>query len=54
MSPRRVLQEGKALPKAFAVIDEVHAFLKEPAQISANKLISTPYEFVKNTFKIMC
>ena len=42
-----------ALSRALAIIDEPHAFLKEPAQISDNGTISTPYEFLKNTFRVI-
>ena len=49
----KILKEGKALPKALAIVDEIHAFFKEPAQISDNGVISTPYEFVKSAFKVI-
>ena len=48
----KVLKVGKFLPDALAVIDEPHAFLKETARISDSG-ISSPYEFVKNTFKVI-
>ena len=48
----KVLKVGKALPYALVVIDEPHAFLKESARISDNG-ISSPYEFVKNTFRVI-
>ena len=34
------------------MIDETHAFLKEPAKVTENG-VSTPYEFVRNTFKVI-
>ena len=30
----KILKEGKALLNALAIIDEIHDFLKEPAQVS--------------------
>ena len=49
----KILKEGKSLPRALAVVDEIHAFFKEPAQLAHNGTISTSYEFVKNTFKVI-